>query len=175
MLIYITFKFFQSYITSLKIKSTNPISTWNFSVNGTKEEMQKIRLIPENSNNSLEPKLAPGTSGSFTISIDATGTEVGIKYSIISIDETSKPRNLKFFFDEKEFDSLKQMEEYLTGIISAKDQEKIKTFEIKWEWKFETGNTEDEIVKNNIKDTEDMQNIRNYNFTLCVSGEQIKL
>ena len=99
----------------------------------------------------LVSKLAPGTSGNFTISIDATGTQVGIKYMINSIEETDKPRNLKFFFEDKKFNSLKQMEKYLTGTISANDNNKTRTLKINWEWKFETGDTEDEIVKNNIK------------------------
>ncbi len=67
------------------------------------------------------------------------------------------------------------MEECLTGIISLADEIKTKTFEIKWKWDYETGSTEEEIKKNDLKDTEDMQNIRNYDFIILVSGEQIKL
>lgn len=174
-LIFIISKIFKSYITSLKVESNNPISICNFKVNETKEEVQKICLIPTTENHSLEPKLAPGTSGSFTIIIDTTGSDVGIKYSITSSNEIGKPRNLKFFYDEKEFDSFQQMEEYLTGTISANDQNRTKTFEIKWKWEFETGSTKKEIEQNDEIDTEDMKNIRNYNFIICVSGEQMKL
>lgn len=67
------------------------------------------------------------------------------------------------------------MEECLTGIISLADEIKTKTFEVKWKWDYETGSTEEEIKKNDLKDTEDMQNIRNYDFIILVSGEQIKL
>ena len=98
-----------------------------------------------------------------------------IRYSIKSIDETNKPQNFKFILEEKEYNSFQDMEECLTGIISLADEIKTKTFEIKWKWDYETGSTEEEIKKNDIKDTEDMQNIRNYDFIILVSGEQIKL
>ena len=109
------------------------------------------------------------------ISIDTTNSEVDIKYNIKSIDETNKPQNLKFLFEDEEYNHFSDMEESLTGIISAKDEVKTKTFEIKWEWKYETGGTEEEILQNDLKDTQDMQNIRNYDFTIFVSGEQVKL
>ena len=67
------------------------------------------------------------------------------------------------------------MEEVLSGTISVDEKEKTRTFQINWEWKYETGNTEEEIIKNDLLDTEDMNNIKRYNFVICVSGEQIKL
>ncbi len=67
------------------------------------------------------------------------------------------------------------MEEDLTGTIDVNDKDKTRTFEIKWKWEFETGSTEEEIIKNNLMDSEDVQNIRDYIFTIHVSGEQIKL
>ena len=141
--------------TSLKIESEVPISIWDFTVNNNREEIQKINLFQSSNENELESQLAPGTSGSFQIFLDATETQVAIKYNIISIEET--------------------MEEVLLGTINVNDKEKTRTFQIYWEWKYETGNTKEEIIKNDLIDTEDMNNIRKYNFVICVSGEQIKL
>ena len=67
------------------------------------------------------------------------------------------------------------MEDVLSGTISNNEIDKTRTFQINWEWKYETGNTKEEIAKNDIIDTEDMNNIKNYNFVICVSGEQVKL
>lgn len=161
--------------TSLKIESEVPISIWDFTVNNNREEIQKINLFQSSNENELESQLAPGTSGSFQIFLDATETQVAIKYNIISIEETNKPHNLKFIYEGKEYDSFKQMEEVLLGTINVNDKEKTRTFQIYWEWKYETGNTKEEIIKNDLIDTEDMNNIRKYNFVICVSGEQIKL
>lgn len=67
------------------------------------------------------------------------------------------------------------MEEILSGTISTNEENKTRTFQINWEWKYETGNTKEEIYQNDLIDTEDMNNISQYNFTICVSGEQVKL
>ena len=80
---------FNKYNTSIKGEGLAEIATWNFKVNGKKEEIQTIDLVSTNNNQTiLDSKLAPGTSGSFDIIIDATDTQVGIKYNIISIEET---------------------------------------------------------------------------------------
>lgn len=160
---------------SLKIESEVPISKWSFTVNNKTEEIQKINLFESNIDTNHESRLAPGTSGSFTIFLDATEAEVDLEYQIISVEEINKPHNLKFIFNEKEYDSFKQMEEVLSGTINVDDVEKTRTFQINWEWKYETGNTKEEIDQNDIIDTEDMNNIKNYNFVICVSGEQVKL
>ncbi len=160
---------------SLKIESEIHISTWSFIVNNKKEETQKINLFESNINTNHESRLAPGTSGSFKIFLDATDSEVDLEYHINSVEEINKPHNLKFIFKEKEYETFKQMEEVLSGTISVDEKEKTRTFQINWEWKYETGNTEEEIIKNDLLDTEDMNNIKRYNFVICVSGEQIKL
>ena len=160
---------------SLKIESEVPISIGSFTVNNKREEIQKINLFESNIDVNHESRLAPGTSGSFTIFLDATESEVDLKYQIISVEEINKPHNLKFIFNEKEYESFKQMEEVLSGTINTDDIDKTRIFQINWEWKYETGNTKEEITKNDIIDTEDINNIRNYNFVICVSGEQVKL
>ena len=160
---------------SLKIESEVPISKWSFTVNNKTEEIQKINLFESNIDTNHESRLAPGTNGSFTIFLDATESEVDLKYQIISVEEIDKPHNLKFIFNGKEYESFKQMEEVLSGTISTDEIEKTRTFQINWEWKYETGNTKEEIAQNDIIDTEDINNIKNYNFVICVSGEQVKL
>lgn len=165
---------FNKYNTSIKGEGLAEIATWNFKVNGKKEEIQSIDLASTiNSQTILDSKLAPGTSGSFDIIIDATDTQVGIKYNIISIEETNKPHNLKFIYEEKEYNSLSELQEKLSGTINANDKNKVRILKILWKWNYETGTTVEEINSNNLLDTKDVQNIQNYKFTICVSGEQI--
>ena len=118
---------------SLKIESEVPISIGSFTVNNKREEIQKINLFESNIDVNHESRLAPGTSGSFTIFLDATESEVDLKYQIISVEEINKPHNLKFIFNEKEYESFKQMEEVLSGTISNEEKEKTRTFQINWE------------------------------------------
>ena len=105
---FLTWLVFNKYNTAIKGEGLAEIATWNFKVNGKKEEIQTIDLASTINNETiLSSKLAPGTSGSFDIIIDATDTQVGIKYNIISIEETNKPHNLKFIYEEKEYNTLK--------------------------------------------------------------------
>lgn len=165
---------FNKYNTSIKGEGLAELATWNFKVNNKKEQIQSIDLVSTINNETiLDSKLAPGTSGSFNIIIDATDTQVGIKYNINSIEETNKPHNLKFIYEEKEYNSLKELQEKLSGTIYANDINKVRTLKILWKWDYETGSTAEEIKVNDLLDTEDAQNIQNYKFTICVSGEQI--
>ena len=165
---------FNKYNTAVKGEGLAEIATWSFKVNGKKEEIQTIDLASTINNETiLDSKLAPGTSGSFDIVIDATDTQVGIKYNIISIEETNKPHNLKFKYEEKEYNTLKELQEKMCGIINANDENKVRILKILWKWNYETGSTAEEINANNLLDTQDAQNIQNYKFTICVSGEQI--
>lgn len=165
---------FNKYNTSIKGECLAEIATWNFKVNGKKEEIQTIDLTSTINNETvLGSKLAPGTSGSFDIIIDATDSQVGIKYNIISIEETNKPHNLKFIYEEKEYNTLKELQEKMCGTINANDENKVRILKILWKWDYETGSTAEEINENNLLDTQDAQNIQNYKFAICVSGEQI--
>lgn len=165
---------FNKYNTSIKGECLAQIATWNFKINGKKEQIQSIDLISTiNSETILDRKIAPGTSGSFDIIIDATDSQVGFKYNITSIEETAKPHNLKFIYEEKEYSSFLELQEKLPGTIYANDENKVRTLEIHWKWDYETGSTEEEINTNDLLDTQDAQNIQSYKFTICVSGEQI--
>ncbi len=162
------------YNTDVKGEGIVEVATWNFKINGNKEQVQLIDLATTiNSKTGLDHKIAPGTSGSFTILMDATDSEVGINYHIKLIEETNKPHNLKFIYKEKEYNSIQEIEEELSGIIYKMDENKIRTLTIQWEWKYETGSTKEEIEKNDAIDTQDSQIIEKYMFTICVSGEQI--
>ena len=54
------------------------------------------------------------------------------------------------------------------------DEIKEKNFNIKWIWKFETGESKEEINKNDKIDTEDAKNIKEYSFDVIVEGRQLE-
>ena len=163
------------YSTSVKGDGTAQIATWNFKINGQKEQVQTINLASTCNNETiLDRKIAPGTSGSFNINIDATDSYVGINYNINCIEEVNKPNNLKFIYKDIEYNSIKELENYLSGTIHANDENKSKTLNIQWKWDYETGNSKEEIHNNDLIDTEDLQKNQNYTFTISVTGTQIE-
>ena len=88
-------------------------------------------------------------------------------------EEKNKPHNLKFIYQEKEYNSFKELEEKLSGIIYANNTEKVVNLKIEWKWDYESGSTIEEITNNDILDTKDAQTIQDYKFVINVSGEQI--
>lgn len=166
---------FSKYASAVKGEGVAEIATWSFKVNGQSEQVQKINLISTANNETLlDNKIAPGTSGSFNITVDGTGSEVGIDYKIKFSDESNKPANLKFTYLDKEYNSITELQESLSGTINANDESKSKTLTIDWQWNYETGTNETEINNNDKIDTQNAKDIANYTFNVTVSGTQVE-
>lgn len=165
---------FSKYVTEVRGDGTAQIATWDFKVNGQKEQVQTISLGSTYDETTLvDGKIAPGTRGSFQIIVDGTGSDVGIDYKIKFSNESSKPQNLKFYYDNTQYNSILDLEEDLSGTIAASDTNKERTLTIDWEWQYETGDNPTEIASNDKIDTQNAQEIENYTFNVTVSGTQV--
>ncbi|MFR6022540.1 MAG: hypothetical protein ACLUHC_06425 [Clostridia bacterium] len=153
---------------------TAEVANWNFKVNEKEEQLQAISLNSTINNKTVSNnKIAPGTQGSFQIKLDATGAEVGIDYIVRFENESNKPTNLKFKYENKEYKSLTELQNNLTGTINANDGEKTKVITIDWIWPYETGTTAEQILANDKIDTQNAKSIRNYTFNIIVTGTQV--
>ncbi len=167
-------KSYSKYVSEVRGDGMAEVATWSFKVNGQKEQVQTIQLGSTCNNETLiNNKIAPGTRGSFNIIVDGTGSDVGIQYQIKFTTQTNKPNNLKFVYENQEYNSLIELENDLSGTIYANDQNKAKTLTIEWKWEYETGSNENEIAQNDKIDTQNAQDIANYQFNITVSGTQI--
>ena len=82
-------KTFSKYISEVKGTGTAEIANWVFKVNGKEDAIQNVNLLSTYNNETLiNNKVAPGTSGSFNIVVDATGSEVGVDYVIQFLNES---------------------------------------------------------------------------------------
>lgn len=167
---------YAKYVSEVRGNGIAEVATWSFKVNGQNEQVEEINLASTCNNETLvNNKIAPGTTGSFNIIVDATDSDVGIDYNITFTEEENKPENLKFFYNGQEYNSIKDIEEDLSGTIDSNDEKgKSRTLNIKWEWLYETGNTEEEIKANDLIDTKDGTNIENYTFNVIVTGTQVE-
>ena len=165
---------YAKYMSRVTGKGTAEIASWSFKVNENDEKMQTISLKSTVNNETLiDNKIAPGTEGSFQIKLDATDSDVGINYQIKFENETQKPTNLKFIYDEKTYYSINELGNALSGTINANDENKTKTLSIDWNWQYETGDTVEEITANDTIDTQEAEQIENYSFDIIVSGTQV--
>lgn len=165
---------YSKYVSEVRGDGMAEVATWSFKVNGQKEEVQTIQLGSTCNNETLvDNKIAPGTSGSFNIIVDGTGSDVGINYNIKFTNESTKPTNLKFTYDNQEYSSIVELENSLSGTINANDEDKTRTLTINWQWAYETGNDEIEVANNDNIDTQNAQDIATYTFNVIVSGTQV--
>jgi hypothetical protein len=164
---------YSKYVSQVKGEGTVDVATWKFKVNEQKEQIQQINLQSTCDKGSIiNGKIAPGTSGGFNILVDATGSEVAVDYNINFLNEKDKPTNMKFIYDNKIYNTITELENVLSGTINANEENKQRNFYIQWEWKYETGNTPEEIKINDALDTKDIENISRYTFDIIVSGTQ---
>lgn len=166
---------YAKYMSKVTGNGTAEIASWKFKVNENEEKMQTISLNSTIYNFTLaNGRIAPGTSGSFEINIDGSGSGVAIFYTVNFQNETEKPKNLKFKYDGKEFESIELLNHWIVGTIHGDTDAQQRSFIIEWEWPYETGNTPEEIAENDERDTIDAKNISDYRFDVVVTGTQVQ-
>ena len=165
---------FAKYISEVKGHGVAEVASWSFKVNGQEEQTQTIQLTSTYDSKTLvNNKIAPGTKGSFNIIIDANGSDVGINYTVKIANEKNKPNNLKFIYEDVEYNTITELEKVLSGTINADDKNKERTLTINWIWQYETGNNATQIAENDAIDTNDGRTITDYTFDVIVSGVQV--
>ena len=161
------------YQSKIIAQGNADVAKWVFTLNGTNVSYKTIKINSNYDESTLvNGKVAPGTQGSFDIVIDATGSEVGVEYAVTFANERHKPTNMKFIYDNKEYDSLQEIEENLTGTIEANATLKKVTYTINWLWDYETGNTS-EIIANDKTDTNEGILGTSYSFDVIATGTQV--
>lgn len=162
------------YISEVKGNGEMKIAKWSFKVNGQTEETTTINLLDTyDARTLLDGKIAPGTSGSFDLVIDARESDVGVKYTVDFKNQANKPSNLKFKLGNELVDDLEKFEDIFTGVIDANATNKVKTLTVQWEWPYVTGEELEDIEANDIIDTKDGLNALDYTFDVVVTGTQV--
>ena len=82
-------------------------------------------------------KIAPGTKGSFDISVSNASSEVGVDYTVTLGTITNAPTNIKFYSDATYATPLTTSTP-ITGKIKANDST-AKIVKIYWAWPYQTG------------------------------------
>lgn len=117
------------------------IASWSFKVNGSSTEIATIDLGQTSFNNVSRGYIAPGTSGAFTLNLDATGTDVSLDYYIDMV-LSKKPTNLNFYTNESHSELLvfssADKSVRVTGEISATATDKTVSKTIYWDWPYQT-------------------------------------
>lgn len=165
---------FSKYINKVSGDGETEIAKWSFKVNQETEEFATIKLADTYDKTTLlNGKIAPGTKGSFDLIIDATNSEVGVRYEVDFLDETNKPTNLIFKSGNKTVSTIEELESVLTDTINVDDTNKVRTLTINWEWPYET-TTSNTISSNDKIDTDEGLQALDYSFKVVVTGTQVQ-
>ncbi len=149
---------FAKYMTSLKGSSEVQIAKWNFKVTAGSSENLTIDLAKtryENDTTEVDKtKVAPGTKGEIVFNIDGNDSQVSLEYDI-NMSLTQIPENLIFYTDEQMTNAVYKDngEMHLNGYFGVDNENKKETKILYWQWKLETGTTQEEIENNDVLDS----------------------
>ena len=170
------------YTSTLEGNGTATVAKWNF---GTDTVIENLDLATTSGatkmdtvNNVATDRIAPGTSGSFSVVLNTTGTEVALSYDIVLSNMKNKPTNLHFYSDASCSESSKidtTDGAKISGTIAQGDTGTKKTVTIYWKWAYETGSDATNIAKNDETDTNEGKAAteNGVTFDLTITGTQI--
>lgn len=156
---------------SYKRKSNNEInSEWNFTVLGkdsfdATDRLENLKLaMVTDEKRLINGKIAPGTSGSFSITVDTNGSLLGAAYQIkFENFSDTFPKNLKFKVDNQDYN----LETGFIGIVDAKANAKPVTHTVDWDWAYEKDEQTD------YYDTLDGKMSKDITFDIVVEASQL--
>lgn len=162
---------YAKYISQEKGTGNADIANWSFKIAKSGEETKNVTLRnTANKATLVNGKIAPGTSGEFSITLDATGSDVSVDYTLEFSSEINKPANIIFTYNGKEYKSLTEIGRIKGNI--AIGNEMTKTIPIKWTWAYQTGSTDEAKNENDIKDTNNGTSLLDYSFNMIATGVQ---
>lgn len=128
-------------VAKWNFEADNPISTLNINFTNTYDDSTLAA-----------GKIAPGTSGSFLISLKNTLTETGVEFTLALGDATNVPTNLKFYKDASFSTEITQGSGTITGQLAAKDGTGINV-PVYWKWEYETKDAQNSVTAGDTADT----------------------
>lgn len=152
------------------------IAKLSFNVTTGSSENLSIDLAQTRYENDTEKvdrtKVAPNTKGALEFNVNATDTQVSLQYNI-DINLTQIPENLMFYSNEEMTNALyrENGQINLIGYFAANDENKTETKTLYWQWKYETGLTQEECDANDALDSKWMD--KNIILDIETTGKQI--
>lgn len=154
------------YTTTDNGTATAQVAKWNVTANTADLTFSKkfTHVVDPN-------KLAPGTDGTFSASLDVTGTEVDVAYTITIDKIENKPTNLILKDDQN---NVLAVNSTITGTILCTATDQTAQEVITWQWPYETGNTNEEKAANDVIDTTDGEAAKTMTIEYTITAVQVK-
>lgn len=119
------------YIQESVVKATSIVAKWRFKVN---DEKSNFNIDLTKSVSKLyNGKIGPGSSGSFDIELDGTGSQVDIDYVISFSNLENVPKNMVFYADSNMIKNVNLESYKINGTITYGTSMK-KKYTVYWNW-----------------------------------------
>ena len=130
---------YAKYTSTIEKNSSATIAKWSFDEENSDTELIIDFASTYDPTTLVENRIAPGTAGSFAISLTNAETETGVDYELSFGTAQGVPTNLKFYEDATYSNEISIASDTLTGTLDAGDSTGV---EIKfyWKWAYETAN-----------------------------------
>lgn len=170
---------FAKYTTSVNGTGSATVAKWAVALKANGESFtdgKTFTLADTTLNDKVaDGKIAPGTDGSFSLAIDATGSEVAIHYVVEISSLTNVPTNLKFYKDSIADENLITVtgdKFVMEGDIALADVGTEVTLPIYWAWAYETGTVTDGVATGDAADTQDGIDAETMTFSVKLTATQ---
>lgn len=160
---------YAKYVSTLpSISSDTYVAKWNFATANSSTTFTIDLSKTYDADTLVANKIAPGTTGSFTIMVSNEGSDVGAKY-LIELNRTGAPTNLQFYLDSAYTNNLG--DSALSGTLAPNETNK--TVTIYWKWPYESG-TGDTLTSNDVIDTSNGISGNTMTITATITGTQVE-
>lgn len=156
---------YAKYTESVSGNGTATVAKWDFTTDNAISNLTINFTETYNASTLIAGKIAPGTSGSFAISVKNTNTETGVDFTLTLGSVTNIPTNLKFYKDSTFTTQITPGTGTITGQLIAKDSTGL-SVPIYWKWDYETSNGD-------ANDTADGKAATELTIPITITGTQV--
>lgn len=177
---------YAKYTSEIKKSGNATVAKWDFVNDNDGNAVSMAIQLPStniDANTLVNGKIAPGTAGSFDVTVVNTHTEVGTAYSVSLDSITNKPTNLKFYktrsgsagsytYSDEIVPGNATTGVVISGTLNPNDATGV-TQTIYWVWEYEIG-TGSTLTANDGNDTTDGTAANTITVGLTITGTQVQ-
>ena len=152
---------YAKYTGSVEGSGTVTVAKWAFEDDNSDVDFDVDLNGTYDADTLIAGRIAPGTTGSFTIELSNENTEVGVDYSI-ALSNSNAPANLVF----KNGNTVLGSGDTITGTLTPGETGRQVT--VNWEWPYYTSASDD------AEDTADGEAAESMSITATITGTQVQ-
>lgn len=161
------------YTATVSRNGTVTVAKWAFSSDNSGSTTMNINFADTYHPSTLVAnKIAPGTNGSFEISLSNANSEVGVEYTVSLGTVTNAPTNIKFYSDATYSTEITATTP-ITGKMKA-NETTAQSVKIYWAWPYQTGAMTGTVAAGDAADTADGIAAKNLTVPVTITGVQVQ-